>query len=160
MTELAFDRLLGSLVKAEIDFVVVGGLALGAWGVVRGTRDLDVVVDQEPANLATLASLAESLNGRVQARDAFLSSAAAIEELLRAGERVQIETAIGPLDVVQGLPGVPEFSELRERAVEVDLFGSTVPVCSEEDLRAMKKAAGRARDVADLEALDEARGGR
>ena len=101
MTEPAFDRLLGSLVQAEIDFVVVGGLALGAWGVVRGTRALEVVVDEKPANLTNLAVLAESLDCRVQDADAFLSSATAIGELLRAGARVQIETTIGPLDVVQ-----------------------------------------------------------
>jgi len=31
-------------------------------------------------------------------------------------------------------------------------------VCSLEDLRAMKRAAGRTRDLADLEDLDDARG--
>ena len=158
MTEPAFGRLLGALVGAEIRFVVVGGLALGAWGMVRGTRDLDVVVDQEPAQLAALASLAEALDGRVQRRDALASSGPAIEALLLSGERVQIETRLGQLDIVHGLTGVPEFGALLERSVEVELFGIVVAVCSEKDLRAMKTAAGRVRDIADLEDLDAARG--
>ena len=153
-----FDRLLTALVEAEIRFVVVGGLALGAWGVVRGTRDVDVVVDQEERNLAALASLAEALDGKVQRREAFVSSASAMRGLLASGKRVQIETRLGALDVVQGLPGIPEFGELAARSVQVELFGSLVPVCSENDLREMKATAGRARDLADLEDLDAARG--
>lgn len=160
MTQPAFDRLLGALVEADIRFVIVGGLALGAWGVVRGTRDVDVVVDQATENLANLASLAATHGGQVHTRDAFVSTAPAIEDLLASGARVEIDTEIGPLDVVQGLAGVPSYGELSARAVAVELFGHTVPVCSEDDLRAMKAAAGRARDLADLEDLDSAAEGR
>jgi len=56
--------------------------------------------------------------------------------------------------VVQGLDGVPTFEELRPRAAEAEVLGSKVWVCSREDLRAMKRAAGRTRDLADLEDLD------
>lgn len=58
--------------------------------------------------------------------------------------------------MVQGLDGVPEFEELRSRAVEAEILGSTVWVCSRDDLRAMKRAAGRTRDLADIEDLDTA----
>jgi hypothetical protein len=47
---------------------------------------------------------------------------------------------------------------LRETAVDVELLGSTVAVCSLDHLRAMKRAAGRTRDLADLEDLDQALG--
>jgi hypothetical protein len=48
-----FDELLGQLVQAEVRFVVVGGLALGSWGVVRGTKDCDIVlVDLDDLNAA------------------------------------------------------------------------------------------------------------
>jgi hypothetical protein len=67
---------------------------------------------------------------------------------------VAIETDLGRLDVVQGLDGVPSFEDLRSRAIEAGILGSKVWVCSREDLRAMKRAAGRTRDLADLEDLD------
>jgi len=69
---------------------------------------------------------------------------------------VSSPTDLGRLDVVQGLDGVPSFDDLRSRAVEAEILGSTVWVCSREDLRAMKRAAGRTRDLADLEDLDAA----
>ncbi len=69
-----------------------------------------------------------------------------------------IGTDLGPLDVVQGLDGVPPYEDLAPRAVETEILGTTVLVCSLEDLRAMKRTAGRARDLADLEDLEAANG--
>lgn len=157
MSEPAFDELLRRLVAAEIRFMLVGGLALGAWGVVRGTKDVDIVVDPDPANLDRLAQEAVRLGGSVRRPDALAGSAHSIAALLAAGERVLIETPIGPIDVVHGLAGVPSYSELLPAATEVEVLGVYVQVCSIEDLRAMKRKAGRTRDLADLEDLDSAR---
>lgn len=60
--------------------------------------------------------------------------------------------------MVQGLPGVPSYTELHSRATKVAIMGMTIAVCSLEDLRAMKRVAGRTRDLADLEDLDAAHG--
>jgi NAD(P)-dependent dehydrogenase (short-subunit alcohol dehydrogenase family) len=51
---------------------------------------------------------------------------------------------------------VPDFEDLNSRAVEVEILGSILRVCSLEDLKAMKRAAGRTRDLADIEDLDAA----
>jgi predicted nucleotidyltransferase len=150
----AFDELLRRLVAADVRFVLIGGLAVNAWGVVRGTKDLDIVPDPDPDNLRRLADIAAAAGGQVQTRDAFVSSAFSIAALLGDGERVQIETALGPLDIVQSLPGVPLYADLQSRATNVEIAEITVSVCSLEDLRAMKRAAGRTRDLADLEDLD------
>ena len=154
MSEPAFDELLRRLARAQVEFVVVGGLALNAWGVVRGTKDVDVVVATEPENLKRVAEVAVTAGGHVQQGEALLGSSISIAAALASGEQVAIETDLGRLDVVQGLDGVPTFEELRPRAAEAEVLGSKVWVCSREDLRAMKRAAGRTRDLADLEDLD------
>lgn len=156
MTGAAFDELLRLLVTANVRFVLVGGLAVNAWGVVRGTKDVDIVPDPDPENLSRLAEVAVEAGGRVQAGEAFAGSPRSISALLAAGERVFIETTLGPLDVVQGLPGVPGYHKLRDSATEVDVLGATIAVCSLDELRAMKRTAGRTRDLADLEDLDAA----
>jgi len=154
----AFDELLRRLTAAEVDFVVVGGLALNAWGVVRGTKDVDIVVASEPDNLTRVAKVAVAVGGHAQKGEALLGSPISIAAALAEGEQVAIETNLGRLDVVQGLDGVPSYAELRSRAAEAEILGVTVAVCSIDDLKAMKRAAGRTRDLADLEDLEAAGG--
>ncbi|MFT3866094.1 MAG: nucleotidyltransferase [Solirubrobacterales bacterium] len=156
MSEPAFDELLRRLAEADVEFVVVGGLALNAWGVIRGTKDVDVVVAQGADNLKRVAAVAVEANGHVQEGEALLGSEFSIAAVLAEGDQVAIETDLGRLDVIQGLDGVPGFAELRQRATEAEILGSRVPVCSLDDLKAMKRAAGRTRDLADLEDLDAA----
>jgi predicted nucleotidyltransferase len=156
LNEPAFDELLRRLADADVEFVVVGGLALNAWGVVRGTRDVDIVIATVPENIKRVAEVAVSAGRHVQRGEAPLGTPFSIATALADGDQVAIETDLGRLDVVQGLDGVPDFEELRSRAVEAEILGSTVWVCSRDDLRAMKRAAGRTRDLADIEDLDTA----
>jgi predicted nucleotidyltransferase len=156
LSEPAFDELLRRLVEAKVEFVVVGGLAVNAWGVVRGTKDVDVVVAPGIENLKRVAEVAAACGGHVQQGEALLGSTISIASALGSGEQVAIETDLGRLDVVQGLDGVPSYADLRSRASEAEILGVSVAVCSIEDLKAMKQAAGRTRDFADLEDLDAA----
>jgi hypothetical protein len=150
----AFDQILRRLREGEVEFVLVGGLALGAWGVVRGTKDVDIVVAPDPENLKRIAEVAVEAHGHVQKGEAFLSTSFSIAAELAGGERVAIETELGLLDVVQGLDGVPPYAELRASAVDTEILGVQVAVCSINALRQMKQAAGRPRDRVDIEDLD------
>jgi len=158
LSEPAFDELLRRLAEAGVEFVVVGGLAVNAWGVVRGTKDVDVVVAPEIENLKLVAAVAVAAGGHVQQGESLLGSTISIASALASGEQVAIETDLGRLDIIQGLDGVPSYADLHPRAGEVEILGVTVAVCSVEDLKAMKRAAGRTRDLADLEDLDAADG--
>jgi predicted nucleotidyltransferase len=156
LSEPAFDELLRRLAAAEVEFVVVGGLAVNAWGAVRGTKDVDIVVSPDPANLKRVAEVAVSAGGHVHQGEALLGTPVSIASALASGEQVPIETDLGRLDVVQGLDGIPSYEELRSRATQAEILGVAVAVCSVEDLKAMKRAAGRTRDLADLEDLEAA----
>lgn len=155
---LQLRELLQRLSDAEVRFVLVGGLAVNAWGYLRATRDVDVVPDPAKENLAKLDVLLRDLNGKVEVGDQLLS-ADAISTFLRTGDRTLVATDLGHVDVLQGLPQVPPFSTLVESAAEVDMDGLAVLVCSLEDLLAMKRASSRPRDRDDLEALEAAQGG-
>jgi predicted nucleotidyltransferase len=154
LSEPAFDELLRRLARAEVEFVVVGGLALNAWGIVRGAKDVDVVIATDPDNIERVAEVAVGAGGRIHQGEALLGTPFSIAAALASGEQVAIETDLGRLDVVQGLDGVPSFEDLRSRATEAEILGSKVWICSRQDLRAMKQAAGRTRDLADIEDLD------
>jgi len=150
-------ELLERLVEAKVRFVLVGGLAVNAWGYLRATRDVDVVPDPDRRNLEKLDSLLRELGGRVDVGGRLLDSTA-ISTFLRTGDRTLVMTELGQIDVLQGLPQVPRFDELEEQAQDVDLGGLKVRVCSLEHLLAMKRASDRPRDRDDLEALEAAQG--
>lgn len=103
-----------------------------------------------------VAEVAVAAGGHVQQGEALLGSPISIASALASGEQLAIETDLGRLDVVQGLDGVPAYEELHSRANKAEILGVTVLICSIADLKAMKRAAGRTRDLADLEDLDAA----
>jgi predicted nucleotidyltransferase len=152
---LRLGELLRRLVDADVRFVLVGGLAVNAWGYLRTTRDVDVVPDPAPENFERLNALLVELGGRVEVGERLLDSNS-ISTFLRTGDRTQVATDLGHVDVLQGLPQIPRFAVLDEQASEVDMDGLVVRVCSLEHLLEMKRASARPRDRDDLEALEAA----
>lgn len=152
---LRLRELLQRLVEAEIRFILVGGLAVNAWGYMRGTQDVDVVPDPDPENLAKLDALLRQLGWKVDVGGRLLDSNA-ISTFLRTGDRTFVRTKLGQVDVLQGLPQVPRYEELEKGAEEVDIDGLPIRVCSLEHLIEMKRASDRARDHEDIEELEAA----
>jgi predicted nucleotidyltransferase len=149
--------LLEHLVESRVEFVLVGGLAVNAWGYLRGTRDVDLVPAPGPENRERLIAALERIEARVEVEGRLLGEGA-VRTFLSAGERVYLLTDLGYVDVLQGHPQVPPWDELQPAAVAVDLDGVEVSVCSLEHLLAMKRASDRPRDRDDVAALEAARG--
>ena len=78
------------------------------------------------------------------------------EVFLKASDSTLVATELGRVDVLQGLPQVPAFETLDAAAIDVDIEGLPMRVCSLEHLLAMKRASERPRDRDDLEALEAA----
>jgi hypothetical protein len=68
-----------------------------------------------------------------------------------------LDTSAGPLDLIPHPPAAPPYETLRRRARRVDVGGLAVLVASIDDLLEMKRAAGRAKDLADVEELEALR---
>jgi len=144
--------LLGALIQADVEFVVIGGIALVLHGGLRTTEDLDIVPDPDPANLDRLCSLFQAMDAtlllnrtrRFGPREA---------QLLKQGRNVSLATHHGDLDVVRRLVGVPAYASLVADADRYDIDGSTVLAASPRQLIAMKQVRGSAQDQADIETL-------
>ena len=119
---LQLRQLLERLTEADIRFVLVGGLAVNAWGYLRATRDVDVVPDPSLENLTRLDALLKGLGGKVDVGGRLLDSSA-ISTFLKTGDRTYVVTDLGRIDVLQGLPQIPSFADLDAEAAEVDMDG-------------------------------------
>jgi hypothetical protein len=156
LSALDLRSLLGLLHTREVRFVVIGGVAVAAHGYVRGTADLDLVPDPDPDNLKRVAEVLDELEATLPTADDRRFSLASDLGVIRRGGNVTADTGFGGLDVVQRARGVPSYSQLAADAVETELLGIPVRVCSLARLRAMKEAGGRPEDEADLANLPEA----
>lgn len=155
MSEFDLRSLLSTLHAHDVSFVVIGGVAVGAHGYVRSTADLDLVPDPDPANLARLSEALAELEPTLPTAKGRRFDPASDSGVIRRGGNVTADTRFGGLDVVQRASGVPSYSQLAEDAVESELLGVPVRVCSLARLRKMKEAQGREQDRADLANLPE-----
>jgi hypothetical protein len=148
--------LLGLLTHAEIDFVVIGGVAVVVQANPRFTRDLDICYATDSPNLERLGALLVSLEARLRGINEdvpFVPDA----RTLRQAQMLTLATRQGNLDLLVDPPGSPGYAALRRRADVVELDGASVRVASLEDLLEMKRAAGRPQDQIDIDSLEIAR---
>lgn len=144
--------LLSRLVGAEVDFVLVGGLAVAAHGFVRATEDVDLVYATAPASCERFATVLSELGAEVTFADTPEPGTGITAEWLAAGGHFRFSTEGGPLDALSAIHGL-RYGELASRAVGASLGDLELLICSYEDLVAMKSAGGRDRDEIDLEEL-------
>lgn len=150
-------RLLLRLAAANVDFVVIGGVAVVAQASPRFTKDLDVTYDAlDGSNLERLAGVLSDLKATLRGISddvPFVPDARTLDQI----EILTLDTLDGPLDLLRDPPGGPGYALLRERADVAMIAGAEIPIASIDDLIAMKRAAGRPQDVADIESLEVAR---
>jgi len=146
-------RLLAGLADAGVDFVVIGAIAVVAHGHIRTTRDLDITYATDPNNLGALGEFLVSAKARLRGV-AELVPFVPDRGTLRRVELLTLETADGGLDLLASPPGAPPYERLRARADRIEVDGRQVLVAAIEDLVSMKRAAGRPRDLDDIEALE------
>ena len=151
--EFDVARLLRALVDGRVDFVVIGGVAAVLHGSARNTFDLDICFAGDPDNLealgSTLVGLRAKLRG-VREPVAFVPDAASLKRV----DVLTLTTDAGDLDVLRVPSGAPRYDILRTHADRYDVGGFEVRVASVEDLIAMKSAAGRPKDLSDIEELE------
>jgi len=161
--ELPADTIFRTLVAHDVEFVVIGGLAVSAHGYPRGTKVVDLVPSPERANLRRLHAALSELgsepleNGDFRADELPMPFA---PDALDEGGNWAVRTAAGRVDVLQWIPGIDEgYDRLRPNALEAEVPGvGRVLFAGYDDLVAMKRAAGRPQDAADLHELEQVRG--
>ncbi len=136
--------LLAAFAAANVDYAIVGGVAVNAHGYARATNDLDIFIrpTEENARAAygALMSLGIPLEG-VEPND-----------LLDEEENLRFGPAEDHVDILPSIGEMP-FEQVWRNRVESDVEGLTVPFISKADLIENKRQVGRLRDLADAEEL-------
>jgi hypothetical protein len=139
-----FKEFLSVLNAHRVDYLLVGGYAVGLHGYPRATVDLDVWVRATPDNARRVLAAVQ----------AFGFDTPALHPGLFTDPQSIVRFGVPPfrIEVMTTIDGV-EFEPCRARAFACDLDGVPVNVISLADLKINKRAAGRHKDLADLENL-------
>lgn len=159
MTAPAFDQLLPVLVNAQVQFILVGGLAGVVHGAARLTYDVDLVYARDRINLERLASALAPYQPYL--RDAPPNLPFQLDlTTLRQGLNFTLTTSLGDIDLLGEVAGGGTYLTLLSLSLPVDAFGVTFRCVNLPTLIQLKRAAGRPKDleaIAELETLLEER---
>ena len=128
-----------------VEYLVVGGYALAAYGHPRYTGDLDFWIGTDSDNADRVLSVLEAFG--------FGSLGIKKEDLVAPYQVIQMGFPPARIDLLTGIDGV-SFSECYERRMIVEVDGLPLGFISLEDFKTNKRAVGRYKDLADLEVLE------
>lgn len=154
MTAAAFDplRALRVLEDHGVAFVLIGGLAARLWGSPSVTNDLDLCYERSPENLERLAAALRELEATLRGAPAglpFLLDA----KTLKQGDSFTFNTTAGAFDLLGTPSGSGGFEALKRNSRKMDMGGIEIFVADLQDLIRMKRAAGRPKDLIEVEIL-------
>lgn len=139
-----FADFLRSLNRHDVEYLVVGGYAVGYHGFVRATGDLDVFVGISPANAGKLMDAFKDFG--------FTAPELSAAIFLEPGRIVRIGVPPLRLEVMNEISGVT-FAECYARRIEETIDGVRLCFIDRDKLLANKRSAGRPKDLADVAAL-------
>ena len=143
-----FRDFLAALLETGTRFLVVGAHAMAVHGVPRATGDLDVWLAREADNADRAWAALLRFGAPVEALG--LSRA----DLSRPDQVVQIGLPPRRIDLLTSISGV-SFEEAWPGRATHQVEGLAIPFLGRASLVQNKRAAGRAKDLADLESLGE-----
>ena len=142
-----FEKALATLTEADVEFIVIGGVAGALHGSAFITQDLDVVYARNDENIRRLAKA-------LQPHHVYLRDAPAglpfkwDESTIRNGLNFTLTSTFGDLDLLGEATGGGTYEDLRSHSNEVNGFGVRFRLLNLDKLIVLKRAAGRPKDLA------------
>jgi hypothetical protein len=145
------QRLVTTLARHDVRYVMIGAMGARLQGFPRVTADADITPARDPENLRRLADALRELDARVYTDSVpeglpFDCS----PSMLSRAELWNLVTSAGRLDVAFVPAGTEGFDDLIRNAVSFDVFGVRLHVASLVDIIRSKEAADRPQDRQDV----------
>ena len=145
MLEPDFRDMLSAFNDARVEYLVVGAFAMAAHGLPRATGDLDVWVRATPDNATRIVGALAAFGAP--------SDVATAQDFTTPDIVVQIGTEPLRIDILTTISGV-EFGDAYPARVSILVDGVVVPILGLAHLAQNKRAAGRSKDLLDVEWIE------
>ena len=142
--EPEYFELLSAFLAREVRFLIIGGYAVGFYGVLRGTKDLDLWIEVSPDNAQRIRAAIDDLG--------FVADSLTLEVLLDPGFNIEVGTPPVVVELIKRI-AAPPFEDCYARRQLVEFQGLTLPFLQLEDLIESKARAHRYKDLDDIARL-------
>ncbi len=141
-----FKEFLQLLNEKSVKYLLVGGFAVGLYGYVRATADIDIWISSAQENAEKVVEVFREFG--------FASSGVQAEWFTRPNDIFTLGVSPVKIELMTAISGV-EFEECFAARRLVELDGIPVNLINLKHLRQNKAASGRLKDLADLKALPQ-----
>jgi hypothetical protein len=152
-TNTNLSSILEGLITADIDFILVGGLAAVVQGAPVTTMDVDIVHKQTPENIAKLLAFLKTVDAIHRRPDDKMIGSS--EGDLSGIGHALFTTRLGPLDILAVIEGGRAYGDLFEHTIEIDFRGHTIRVLDLKMLIQLKRISTDPKDKQRLPVLEE-----
>ena len=139
-----FKELLELFNANKVEYLIVGGYALAFHGAPRFTGDIDLLVKADSQNAKRILSVLEDFG--------FGSLKLSQVDFTTPNNVIQLGTPPVRVDIMTSLTAI-DWEKAQAGKVKGNYGDTTVYFISKEDFIANKRAMGRKKDIADIEAL-------
>ena len=140
-----YKEMLQCLAEENVKFLLVGAYALAVHGYPRATMDIDLWVMPSSDNAAAVLRAVQRFGAPLHGLT--------LNDLQKDDTVFQIGVAPRRIDIITGASGL-RFDEAFQRSSQIEIEGIQVHIPSIDDLITNKRASGRTKDLADVEALE------
>jgi predicted nucleotidyltransferase len=155
-----YQKLFLELASRKVSYLVAGGFAVNFHQVLRATVDLDLILHLEKSNILLFVEIMKEMGfePRVPIKPEDFAEAHIRQKWIKEKGMMVLSfiQQDNPFEVIDVFVQEPKpFSELFGRKLEVKAFGTAIPVIGKLDLIAMKREAGRDKDIFDVKELEK-----
>lgn len=141
-----FKELFELLNANDVRYLLIGGYAVGMYGYVRATNDIDILVSDDRDNVAQL----------IDALIQFGFAKSDLDDEFFMEKRSMLEMGIEPMKVqILNFADGIDFDEAYENRNQAQVENIFVSTINKQDLIKNKTATGRLKDLADIERLEK-----
>ena len=147
------SAIIEGLIKADVKFILVGGLAAVVQGAPVTTMDVDIVHNRSSGNISKLFTFLRSIDATYRRLDNKIIEPK--EEDFSGMGHALFSTRLGPLDVLAFIEEGKTYEDLFEYTVAIEFRGHTIRVLDIKMLIELKRASKDSKDKQRLSVLEE-----
>jgi hypothetical protein len=147
------EKFLILLKDADVEFIVIGGVAMVAHGSAQVTFDIDVCYRRTSENIGKICSVLAPFKVKLRGAPAELPFRFDLETV-RRGLNFTLDTDLGDIDLLGEVSGIGNYEQMLPFSELKAVDAITCRILTIDGLIRAKKAAGRKKDLNAIEELE------